>query len=319
MPSTPTLLRSAGLFSLLSIAFLAPTHATPYTGIVAFGDSVTDMGNRWVHSDKPDLKWRPTWVVMLGAPDKLAIADMKPSGITSYQGGTNYAVGGAGTDYTANLTRDRNRNEHLTTQISGRYLNPRFNTDGIQPHALHIIRIGGNDIMAAMISPAQLASGWDRLDEVGVGVARSVETQIHALALAGVRHVMWSNLSDMAKVPSVVSRVNLVGGERAAFVLDALHKATLAHNAELDAAIARLEEAHPGLRIIKLDVYSLFEDMAADPEKYGLDSVTVGANDSRHLFSSDGLHPTPKGQRLLAEHAWQVLSDVGATTIAATP
>jgi len=287
-----------------------------YDGLVVFGDSLSDMGNRYVHSGKPNLKWRRNWVSMLADPSMMNVPDFKPSGTSSYYGGTNYAVGGAGTAYTAELTLGRNKGTDLTTQISGRYLNPAFNTDGVRKDALHIVRIGTNDLVAALVSPKQILAGWSNLEEAGVGVARSVEEQIQALASAGVRHVLWGNLTDTAKIPSVVAHVSRIAGPAAPGVLEALKRATLAHNREMDEAIKRLEAANPELRIIRFDLYSYFEDLAADPGKYGLDDVTTGANNPRHLFLADGLHPTSTGHRLLAEQAWKVIRETAGATVA---
>lgn len=294
---------------LFGIVLVGAGHgrAAEFTRIVVFGDSLSDMGNRYVHSGKPDLKWRRNWVAMLAEPSMLNIPDLKPSGTSSYYGGTNYAVGGAGTAVTVELTLGRNKGTDLTTQVRGRYLNPAFNTDGVSKDALHIVRIGTNDLVASLASPTQIMSGWTRLDEAGVAVARSVEGEIRALAEAGVRHVLWGNLTDTAKIPSVLAKVNSLAGEAAPRVLSALTSATLAFNQEMDAAIGRLEREFPGLRIIKLDLYSFFEDMARDPRGYGLENVTEGKNDPKHLFLADGLHPTATGHRLLAECAWKAI------------
>ena len=77
----------------------------------------------------------------------------------------------------------------------------------------------------------------------------------------------------------------------------------------MDAAIVRLQAKNAGLRIIKLDMDAMFNEIEADPGKFGFVSVTEGANDSRHLFSADGLHPTPAGHKALAEYAFRVISD----------
>ncbi len=311
MQSTPFSSRATALLRLwlvfvFSVSAVA-VRATDYDGIVAFGDSLTDMGNRYVHSGKPNLKWRRNWVSMLADEKMVNMPDFKPSGLTSYVGGTNYAVGGAGTAFTAELTLGRNKGADLTSQVN-RYLDPNFNTDGVRKNALHVVRIGTNDLVASLVSPSQIYSGWSKLSEAGVGVARSAESQIDALAKAGVRHVLWGNLTDTAKIPSVVAKVNQLAGPQASRVLEALRTATIAHNDEMDAAIERLTKAHPELRIVKLDMYSFFEDMAQDPSKYGLTNVTTGANDPKHLFLADGLHPTSTGHRLLAEAAWAVLN-----------
>ena len=131
-------IRQAALKTNPGNPFLRTHLAADYAGIVAFGDSLSDMGNRWIHSNKPDLKFRQTWVAQLAGAAMLNSPGFKPSGISSYCGGCNYAVGGAGTEYTAKMGSDRNRGQDLTEQVSKRYLNPAFNTDGVRTDALRV-------------------------------------------------------------------------------------------------------------------------------------------------------------------------------------
>ncbi|HVJ45195.1 MAG TPA: SGNH/GDSL hydrolase family protein [Luteolibacter sp.] len=295
--------------ALVFLALSSLSHAN-FKEIVTFGDSLTDMGNRSVSPEKKDVKFRQTWVAQLAGPKMLDIPDFKPSGINNfYNGGTNYAVGGSTTGYAAYKGRDANKGQNLTVQISKRYLNPGFNTGGVRKEALHIIRIGTNDIMALSIQPEQIASAWAKLDQEAVKVAKDVEGQIQALATGGVKYVMWGNLSDGSKFPSVINKVTLLGGESAPVALKAISNASIAFNKEMDGAIERLQKANPELRIIKLDMDAKFNEIAADPGKFGFESVTVGANDDKHLFSADGLHPTNAGHKVLAEFAYQVISN----------
>jgi phospholipase/lecithinase/hemolysin len=303
------LLKALSLFCFLLLALRGPAADGP--GIVAFGDSLSDMGNRWIATNKPDLKFRQTWVAKLAGPGMLNVPALKPSGLASWYGGSNYAVGGAGTAHTASLTFARNKDQHLTQQVSGRYLNPAFNRDGVQKDALHVIVIGANDLMLASIGPAQVLSQWKNLDEEGIAVARSAEGQIKALASAGVTRVMWGNLFNVALAPALKLRARALGESMAPVYQAALTKAAVAHNAEMDAAITRLTRAHPGLKLIKLDLFARFAEIAADPARFGFKDVSTGANDRHHVFSADGLHPTPQGQQMLAEFAWQVLQQAG--------
>src|SRR5690606_18508489 len=111
--------------------------------IVAFGDSLTDMGNRSVGPDRKEPKFRQTWVARLAGPEMLNVPGFKPSGMNGfYYGGTNYAVGGSTTGYAASFGRSQNKGQSLTVQISERYLNPAFNKDGVKKDALHIVRMG---------------------------------------------------------------------------------------------------------------------------------------------------------------------------------
>jgi phospholipase/lecithinase/hemolysin len=296
---------TAGFLFFIVLTALCP--GADYKEIVAFGDSLSDMGNRSVARDKPAPKLRETWIKQLAGPSMLNIADFKPSGISFFNGGTNYAVGGATTEYLAARNSERNRAHHLTQQISKRYLNPAFNTDGVKKDALHVIVIGTNDLGLASIAPEQFATRWAGLESAGIEVAKSTEKQIQALAAAGVRYVVWGNLFDGAQAPSVVSKSRLLG-PLAPTALAALTKATVAHNTEMDAAMERLSKANPSLRILKLDLFALFADIAADPAKYGFATVSAGANDNKHLFSADGLHPTTQGHKVIAKYAYDFLS-----------
>ncbi|HSI64631.1 MAG TPA: SGNH/GDSL hydrolase family protein [Candidatus Saccharimonadia bacterium] len=303
--------RSALILSLLAFCTLA--SAQTYDGLVTFGDSLTDMGNRMAETRKPDLKFRETWVKALAAPALLNVPDFKPSGMSFFYGGTNYAVGGATTEAVAAMNKERNRGQHLTQQVSKRYLNPAFNKDGVKKEALHVIVIGTNDIMLASISLDQVISKWAKFDAAGASVAKSTESQIQALATAGVKHVMWGNLFDVAQAPSVVNRSKLMGDAPSVIYLSAITRAVVAHNTEMDAAIIRLEKTNPGLKIIKLDLFERFVDVAKDPSKYGFVEVTKGANDDKHLFSADGLHPTTQAHRMLAQYAYEIAKGAPVT------
>ncbi len=278
-----------------------------FTGIVAFGDSLSDMGNRWLDHHSAANKYRQTWVALLAGPEMFNFPAFKPSGISRFFGGSNYAVDGAGTAATAGVASERNRDQHLSVQVSDRYLNPAFNTDGVQRDALHVVVIGANDIMLASASAPHLLSQWSGLWKAGIAVAQSCEAQIQALANAGVQYLLWGNVFDLSQAPAVAGRAKYVSALAPTY-LQAVTKAVAAHNAEMDAAMARLEKAHPRLKIIKLDLFAMFTDIASDPSKYGLKSITKGADDHEHLFAADGLHLTPRGQKLLAEHAFALLS-----------
>ncbi|HVJ44757.1 MAG TPA: SGNH/GDSL hydrolase family protein [Luteolibacter sp.] len=296
------------LASLILVSLAPWCLAAEFKELVTFGDSLTDMGNRSVGPDKKDVKFRETWVAQLAGPKMMNIPDFKPSGMNGfYFGGTNYAVGGSTSGYASAKGRDANKGQNLTVQISKRYLNPEFNKDGVKKDALHVVRIGTNDLMALAIQPEQIASSWATLDQEAVKVVQDIEGQIQAMASAGVKYVMWGNLSDGSKFPSMVRRVTLLG-DMAPVALQAVSNAGKAFNKEMDEAIARLTKANPQLVIIKLDMDAQFNQIAADPGKFGFVSVTEGANDSKHLFSADGLHPTPTGHRVLAEYAFAVIS-----------
>jgi GDSL-like Lipase/Acylhydrolase len=97
------------LFTFAVLTLAATGGAAYYTEIVAFGDSLTDRGNRSLASNKADVKFRQTWVAHLAGPKMLNLPNFKPSGHSFYYGGTNYAVGGDSTEFSTDLASDRNR------------------------------------------------------------------------------------------------------------------------------------------------------------------------------------------------------------------
>lgn len=304
------------IFLLLIFLGGQALSAETFTEIVAFGDSLTDSGNRAIATNGNSTVYpKEVWVTQLAGMMK--IQDFKPSGRDAYTGGTNYAFGGATTGYIAKLGNWGGAGKYnLTNQISERYLNPSFNTGGVRKDALHILRIGGNDLMFACGSRDQIMSQWSGMNDIAVNVVKDTEGQIGALARAGVRHVMWLSLSDPAQFPSV-RKNSEKAGPMAGAALAAATNAAKAFNAEMDAAIVRLEQAHPGLKIIKMDGESIFGAILADPQKYGFTNMTEGLDDDGHFFARDGLHPTSHAHRVLAEFALEVLRGPGQ--VAAQP
>ena len=273
---------------------------------MAFGDSLSDMGNRWLEAMPQGNAFLATWVAQLAGPGMLDDPGFKPSGTVSYFGGTNYAVAGAGTEATVALASEQTRHQHLTQQVSRRYLNPEFNKKGVRAEALHVVVIGANDVMRLSMAEEHLRTQWTELEQAGATVAESTARQLRALAQAGVRHLLWGNLFDLAQVPAVMTRATMTG-PLAKMYLAAITRAVRAHNAALESAAVRLQAEFAQLEMTKFDLAAKFTDIVGDPAKYRLASVTTGADDGRHLFSSDGLHLTPRGHEIVAEHAYEML------------
>lgn len=300
----------------------------PITALVAFGDSLSDEGNLPLatrHHPQPTGP-RHTWVGMLA--DKLGVADFGPSGLVAPARGTNYAFAGAMTAWSVanglgfGPPFDQN---HLGIQIAGRYLDPSFNPAGPRrdPAALHTLSIGGNDLIAAANHPDQIASGWATLDTQARRIAADLETQIAALARAGVRRLLWVNLADLSATPYARQMAER-HGPRSGLYLEKLGHAVLACNREIDAALLRLrgDPAHAGLVITLLDLHAGFRRIQADPAAHGFINVRDnlatlplvglggGAPEGRaedYLFI-DEIHPSPKAHGLIADAALQALA-----------
>lgn len=294
---------------LLTLVCVGPQagRAAGFTEIVAFGDSLTDSGNRTIATNGNSAKYpKEVWVTQLAT--MMGLKDFRPSGRDAYSGGTNYAFGGATTGYIAKLGNWGGAGKYnLTNQITERYLNASFNTDGVKKDALHIVRIGGNDLMFATGSKQQISTQWKGMNEIAVEIAKDTEKQIDALAAAGVKNVMWLNLSDPALIPALQEKAQSAGPFAPA-LLGVMTASAQAFNSEMDAAIERLKTAHPGLNIIKLDMAAKFLEMAADPKKFGFKNLTEWGDSDECFFARDRLHPTSHAHRVLAEIAFEALS-----------
>ena len=277
--------------------------------IVAFGDSLSDMGNRGIATNSNSLVYPyQTWVKQLAGPTRMDISPFNASGNATWTGtgGTNYAYGGATTQYTSGLGLGDATGRNLTNQISSRYLNAAFNTGGPRVDALHTVFIGCNDLnFAASANPAAVLASTTYLNNHAKQSAISTETQIQALATAGVKYVLWANLPDMAKIPVVV---DTAGGN--ATILSRFTSASAAYNTEMDAAIIRLEAANPNLNIFKFDIRAAFNTIIASPATYGFTNVTGGSANDSYLFNSDKLHPTSHGHSVLADFAWTFVQTI---------
>ena len=63
------------LLGVVVFAFAPLCRAAIFTELVAFGDSLSDMGNRGLAPNKTNITFRQTWVAQLAGPSMLNISD----------------------------------------------------------------------------------------------------------------------------------------------------------------------------------------------------------------------------------------------------
>jgi outer membrane lipase/esterase len=162
---------AAGGSATVAAAATSPAQASPvYSGLVVFGDSLSDTGNAGRYSNGP--VWVEVIAQRLGTP-------LRPS----RAGGSNYAVGGA-------LTHGRPVD--LRGQVA-RHLADRGGQ--ADPSALHIVFAGANDL---------LTGGCVRgRDTAARTAAAALAASVADLADAGARHVLVPNLPDIGYAPVV--------------------------------------------------------------------------------------------------------------------
>jgi phospholipase/lecithinase/hemolysin len=275
--------------------FVVSVFSDHYTGLVAFGDSLTDTGNRFAATGGADPtsppydagRWSdgPIWVEHLAAG--LGLPAPTPSAL----GGTDYAAADAGTALSGYA---HNGSANIGTQVAA-YLSTHPVVDGDQ---LFVIWGGTNDF-GPHTSPDP------------AGSVANLSAEITELAKAGARQFLVPDLMPLGEVPSIRKL-----GPAAEAQYDGL---SVQFNTRLAAALDQLE-AGLGIKIHQVDVYGLVGQVLADSGAFGITDVTdqaksgdegdpgvVAPNPDQYLFW-DNIHPTETFQRLLGARAIQAAS-----------
>jgi len=289
---TGTLVRTSATVGqrVVSGGFTVSVFSDHYAGLVAFGDSLTDVGNRYAATGGTDPasppydagRWTdgPLWVEHLAAGLGL------PAPIPSALGGTDYASADARTALSGYA---HNGSPNIGTQVTG-YLSTHPTLDSNQ---LFVIWGGTNDFGPhSTPDPARTVA--------------NLTAEITELATAGAKQFLVPNLMPLGEVPSVRKL-----GPTAQAKFDAL---SVQFNTRLAAAEGQLE-AGLDIKIHQLDVYALVEQVLATPGEFGITDVAdqaksgdegdpgvVVANPDQYLFW-DNIHPTETFQQLLGTQA----------------
>jgi outer membrane lipase/esterase len=180
--------------------------ATSFSGVVVFGDSLSDVGYYRPYLSSIGLP--AATVATLGrfttnpGPiwSELVSSYYGVTAVASNAGGTVYAQGGATVATTSTSAAGTIR--PVTTQIT-EYL--AANSGAANPGALHTVWIGGNDVLnnfgafaAGQITQAQM--------QTNVLAAASAEVgQIGRLRAAGARYVAVFGLPDIGTTPAIAA------------------------------------------------------------------------------------------------------------------
>lgn len=265
----------------LTLAFALPAGASSiFTGLHSFGDSLTDSGNVFAASGgtQPDNplglggRWGngPTWAEKLNN-DYLGLPPLTPSNL----GGTNHAWGGALTD-----------GGGLVPSVVGQINS--FTTGGGSFSSSDLVTIwaGPNDAFQGVTDPS-----------ISVG---HLGNAMSLVSSAGAEHVLVLNLPDLGKTPTVQAL-----GEP---FVTGLTTFTSSFNALLAAEVAT-QATTLGINITLLDVDGIYENILADPGRFGFTNVDEPVLLTGDLASADeslywdGVHPTDAVHEIIAAEA----------------
>ena len=336
---------------LLSLSLLFSGWAAAdftYDGLVVFGDSLSDSGNKYVVTglsntppydlldpflvpDGPYTKGGlhhsngKTWVEQYAQP--LGLGGVVRPALRNPGEATNYAYGGA----RARDASATSPNLHLPGQVTT------FLTDSggvASPDALYVIFIGGNDIAPdAVFTFAD--SPLDGLTIIGEAVA-SVGGAIQTLYQHGARKFLVMNSPDLGFTPSLaIADQQFPGAAGLASCLSYwFNFGYETQNPQpsgcpllpvnipgLDDVLDMLEAAipDPALEIIRYDVYSRFLQLVLAPlpsDPQNGEVPCVEPNDppytckrpDNHVFW-DGVHPTKAVHSIIADEVGMLLAE----------
>ncbi len=285
------------VFVLAAAAMHGSAARAGITGIVSFGDSLSDVGNDYIESSgayPPSPAYfngrfsnGPIWLDYL-AKD-LGIA----APVASLAGGMNYAFGGAMTG-PGFSTVPGFPVPNIDTQI-GMYLQ------------------GGNTP-----SPTQLFTLWGGANDALFGSSpnpfssvSNIVSEITTLAGAGAKQFLIPNLPPLNAIPAVMGSP----ADQAA-----LAQFTQIFNSQLAADLPQLQQTL-GVHITLLNINSLFNNVIADPSEYGFmdvtDSALFSGSDGSGFLFWDMYHPTTQAGELIGNLAAQSVPEPSSVALLA--
>ena len=297
--------RAPRIVAALALSFVAGAASAQFSNFYVFGDSLSDAGTfkpivppgAGLYTTNPG----PMWTQFLASRYGL-------TSTPANQGGNDYAEGGARIALNPGVPSSFPPTANATpvlTQIA-HYLA----TGPADPNALYSVWAGGNDFFTQF---GLFASGaitqTQLLGAIGLAATQLVGG-VAQLQGAGAHNLMVFNLPDAGKTPDGIGT-----GQGAA-----IGQVVNVFNSTLNTGLNQI-----GGNVIRVNIYQLFNEVIADPTRYGFTNVTGRActNDfggrpyalfctpdtlvspdapNTYLFA-DGNHPTTAGMKLIAQLA----------------
>jgi outer membrane lipase/esterase len=303
-----------GVCAASLIALGGPSSAAPIKSIVAFGDSLTDIGNNRIlfNTTTPSSNITgnsfipiapyvsgtysngPIWANYLATT--LGLPPLAPSLSPPAAGGAVFAYGGARVNATTPGVPAGLPLLSIQQQING-YLAGKGNT--ASPNVLYAIAGGGNDARDTLTAtlPAFLGGApiQDLLADIQADAsifAIDVESQVNQLRLAGATDLLVWNVPNLGLTPSVWE-LGLIPSGFASNV-------AIAFNIALTNQISGI----PGVTLFDAFGFSSTALTSNTSPFAAQGSVACGAlqgNSCNDYFFWDGLHPTTAAHSSIAQ------------------
>jgi phospholipase/lecithinase/hemolysin len=302
-----------GLVFLLTAANV---WATAFTGLYAFGDSLSDSGGNpsavlsiYKLLDKNCDPFHPCPPYYEGRYSNGPVAVEQLAGAILPGGGTpanffDFAVSGSTTGI-GNFGDGGTATSPGGVGLPGMYqqmeLYLTLSGGAADPNALYFVWGGANDFLT--------------LDDP-ILAAQNIAGYVGALATAGAEHILVPNLPDLGYTP-------FVQGEG----IEALAQAfSIGFNTELAMQLGGLGVLYPATDIVQFDTFSFLNDVILNPADYGLSNsqdaclpsilVAPCADPENHVFW-DVFHPTTQAHVLIATAFAEAVPEPGTFALLA--
>jgi outer membrane lipase/esterase len=254
--------------------------AALFSGLYAFGDSLTDSGNTSLATGgaSPGAAYfngrysnGPVWLEKFSG--YMGLGTVSPS----LMGGRDYAFAGAYTQTGGQVP--------TIAQQAGMFIG---GGGTFLPTDLVVVWGGANDFLLGGQTNPAIPAG-------------NIAGVISTLAGAGARNFLVANLPDLGDTPELLSTGNaaMIGG---------MSFLSQGFNLSLDSQLDTLRQTQ-GLNIFELDVFSIGKELKANPGAFGFTNTTQSAlltgnaaNADAYLYW-DTVHPTARVHDIFAQRA----------------
>lgn len=299
--------------------------------VIGFGDSLSDPGNYYVEFEvsttapfepvpsapyeNKGFRFRftdgKTWIERLAG--ELGNSKGGKPALDEPLRFTNYAVGRARARALADTPGlpPGFQPFHLTEQVE------RFLTDfggNAPPDALYSVWIGSNDLFEAIAVLEFDPSSLSTLQIIEAAITR-IFLNLIELHSAGAKTFLVPNLPNAGVTPAVLAQSATIPD--LPFIAQMVSEQ---YNNALEDALITLELLFPDIQIIRLDVFSIVNEVVANPSAFGLTNVTdscitpgvvedaICDRPNKYLFW-DFVHPTRTTHRILSRRAEDAFED----------
>jgi phospholipase/lecithinase/hemolysin len=298
-------------FVFISILLPLKALATNFSKFFIFGDSLSDTGNVFqvtggLFMSQNSIPKNPPYASGRFSNDKIWVEyvgdtlGLTPTLFTSLKNttpkqGINFAFGGSNSGSGNTVVKTPLPGVGEQVELYARSL--QMLQEKADPNALYVVWGGANDyIFSGETNPSK--------------PVENISRAVNILVQSGAKNIMVPNLPDLGKLPLSATKGTS----------EQLSALTIQHNALLANALNNFYN----INLIKVDIYTAFNEVLRYPEKFGLKDVitpcvtgsvanveSVCSNPNDLLFF-DSIHPSTKGHYAIALAAQASLN--GKTT-----